>query len=167
MRITLYFTVTLVLLLTGCYSGKHKKYSRASVYVVAHHDDWQLFMGRDFYNDAADTNQKVVLILTTSGCSKQNDYCIAREAGVLASIKYATCQQNPLEIDSGYIELKNFRIPYFRTNNVVALLLRLPDGNTKGEGFAEFGNVSLVKLQKGKVKDISSTDSLNRFKNWI
>ncbi len=42
-------------------------YARLSFYVVAHQDDWQLFMGYYAHNDISDKNSKTVFIYTTSG----------------------------------------------------------------------------------------------------
>ncbi len=42
-------------------------YSAVSIYVVAHQDDWQLFMTPDAYNDLIDSDKKTVFIYTTAG----------------------------------------------------------------------------------------------------
>lgn len=68
-------------------------------YVVAHPDDWQLFMGEAAYDDLADPTRKVVFIYLTAGDAGQGDhvqcydypkahpYYLAREEGALASVR--------------------------------------------------------------------------------
>ncbi len=42
-------------------------FERISVYVVAHQDDWQLFMDPDISTDLLDHTCKTVVIYTTAG----------------------------------------------------------------------------------------------------
>ncbi len=142
------------------------KYKAAAIYVVAHHDDWHLFMGHDFLKDAMDTNLHVILIITTSG-SDQHKYSMAREAGVMASINYALAFKNIAPNNTiNYAKIDGRTIPTFRSGNITVFFLRIPDGNSDGKGFAALNNVSLTKLQNGEIHDIMSADSLNHFKNW-
>lgn len=65
-------------------------YKEASFYVVAHQDDWQLFMGADAYNDITShretepgsTGKKVVIVYTTAGNLNDDDdtkSCVCKE----------------------------------------------------------------------------------------
>lgn len=154
-------------LLWACHAGPNNEYKSAAVYVSAHHDDWQLFMGSNFFADAQDLHKKVVLVVTTSGCFEPGKFCAVRIAGLGASIKYITdLQAIALKADSGFLSFQKFSIPFYRHNNITVLLLNLPDGNTTGEGFERFGNRSLSKFRKGDFADLFTTDSANVFHHW-
>ena len=111
------------------------KYSGISFYVIAHQDDWQLFMGSEAFNDirAFDkatpqyASKKVVFIYTTAGNIHDDDdvktcvckdpydtssrlpYWKVREAGTKNSIHLAACR-------SGKVQGAGF--PYAPNNEV-------------------------------------------------
>jgi hypothetical protein len=80
-------------------SAVAQTYNEVSFYVVAHQDDWQLFMGNYAYNDIKNTNGKTVFIYITDGtgsayvqCSSftgAKSYYLAREDGAMASVRLA------------------------------------------------------------------------------
>ena len=58
-------------------------------YVVAHADDWQLFMNPDAFKDITMPDSKVVFIVTTAGdAGKEDNYWKAREEGMKSSIRF-------------------------------------------------------------------------------
>jgi Secretion system C-terminal sorting domain len=112
-------------ILTVCSFCAHAQwrqlYDEMSVYVVAHQDDWQLFMGTNVYNDiaaydeknAGQNGRKVVIIYTTAGNLHDDDdskscmckdpyhqlqehipYWQVREAGTKNSINLAACRMS-------------------------------------------------------------------------
>ncbi|KAF0686641.1 Aste57867_21565 [Aphanomyces stellatus] len=55
-------------------------------YIVAHQDDWQLFMSGSLFASLGDATTKVVVVYTTAGDDDQTDgWWQAREAGTLAA----------------------------------------------------------------------------------
>lgn len=59
--------------------------------VVAHSDDWQLFMGQDMYDHIRDPHERVVIVHVTAGDGGRQDwYWKARENGAILSVVRAT-----------------------------------------------------------------------------
>lgn len=145
-------------------------YNKVAVYVVAHQDDWQLFMGLDAYRDMTqDQNTKVVFIYTTAGDAscrgRQLDraYYLARERGALNSIEFCMdtkslhCGNNvthPL--------VNNHQLRRYEYKNVVNYFLRLPDG-CFGVGLKD---QSLEFLKNGRIPEISAVDSSAAYLGW-
>lgn len=146
------------------FSPVHRK--KISVFVSAHQDDWQLFMGKQFYEAAKDTNQKIILLVTTSGATTVQ-FTNARDRGVLASVQsLAAFRMCKIPSRFDFTEIAQHRIQYFAYRNVKIIFLHLPDGNIDGKGFKEWNFESLEKLQTGENKSIHTTDSLNLFTTW-
>ncbi len=98
-----YFLAVLLLAFSIPYNVRAQ--NKVSVYVVAHPDDWQLFMGNDAYADIQDTTNKVVFIITTSGDATGKmpypniRFARSREHGVLNSVRF--CSDMRSRVDSG------------------------------------------------------------------
>lgn len=59
--------------------------------IVAHNDDWQLFMGRDMYRHIHDPRQRVVIVQITAGDAGKRDwYWKARQNGSIQAVIRAT-----------------------------------------------------------------------------
>jgi len=144
---------------------------RVAVYIVAHPDDWQLFMGSQAYNDMQDTNSKVVFIYTTSGDATFRgnllpnlSFAQAREKGILNSIRFcsdvksrvdSTCRTKP-------VIMHDRDVLHYRYKNVENYFLRLPDGCFS----AGYHGQSLEYLYKGKINSISAIDSTATYDGW-
>jgi hypothetical protein len=144
---------------------------RLAVYVVAHPDDWQLFMSNDAYTDIQDENTKVVFILTTSGDASRYtklkpdmNYTQGRERGVLNAIRF--CGDIKTTLDSSchtkHQIINSKSILHYPYKNLKTYLLRLPDGcfstGLNGE--------SLEYLYKQNISSISAIDSSATYNNW-
>ena len=104
-RLTSLFLGLTALLLTLPVAAQAQAYRGVTFYVVAHPDDWQLFMGEAAYDDLADPTQKVVFIYLSAGDANQaarvqcggfpgaQPYYLAREAGALASVRLVADRQ--------------------------------------------------------------------------
>src|SRR4051794_16928917 len=65
------------------------QYEKVSFYIVAHADDWQLFMNPHVFNDLTTPSCKVIFIITTAGdAGISNEYWLAREEGLRSSIRF-------------------------------------------------------------------------------
>ncbi len=148
-------------LLVGSTTERTRFINRPGVtfYVVAHADDWQLFMGEAAYDDLTDSTQKVVFIYLTAGDAALGDivqcadypgarpYYIAREEGALASVRLVADRTSKGCPDSYRITTTDFRVtarppgrpPQTRVHrlrrvayrNSVSYFLRLPDAPSR------------------------------------
>jgi hypothetical protein len=141
-----------------------KAYSNVSFFVVAHQDDWQLFMGENAYNDIQNGENKVVIIYTTAGdAGRKTDtfpYITARQNGAINSVKYAAnsnyLSYTPPVTEARWINGKS--IEYYAFKNTVSYFLRIPDGDIGQPGLnALFTNSS-------NCGTISSTST--SYANW-
>lgn len=115
------------------------------VYVSAHQDDWQLFIGDRFAASVKGTTGKVVVIYTSAGDGNRGTaYWVAREAASKMSVDTIagagawTCATQTV---SGH------PIQRCVKGKVVSYYMRMPDGNISGDGF---GHGSLKLLQGGQ-----------------
>src|SRR3954451_16357350 len=64
-------------------------YAQISFYIVAHADDWLLFMQPNAHKDLVDSHNKVVFIISTAGDAGEDEkYWCAREEGIKSSIRF-------------------------------------------------------------------------------
>jgi LmbE family N-acetylglucosaminyl deacetylase len=116
-----------------------------SVFIAAHPDDWQLFMG-DVAIRRLESDDKVLFIVMTAGdAGRPAVYWQARESGALASMRAALALVNK------------------PPSRAVTQFLRLPDGKPDGVGFAATGFQSLQKLERRLVTPIVTVDRATRF----
>ncbi len=128
-------------------------------YIVAHADDWQLFMNPETYSDLVNPEKKVIFIITTAGdAGKGKAFWRAREEGMKSSIIYCLAKNQPLRYSEGYKTIVRRRVYFWSVNNTISYFLRLPDGGVTGEGFNENGYNNLQKLEDGKIATLSSLD---------
>src|SRR4051794_39951989 len=102
-------------------------FTKVSFYVVAHADDWQLFMQPNAYNDLMDPGSKVVFIITTAGdAGGTKAYWDAREEGCKSSIRFCMAPITAVMETSGTKEFSDCTISYWSANNAKCYFLRLP-----------------------------------------
>ncbi|MEO9013246.1 MAG: PIG-L family deacetylase [Ginsengibacter sp.] len=145
----------------------NKKASDIIFNIVAHADDWQLFMNPDTYNDLVNPDKKVVFIVTTAGdAGKGEAFWRAREAGMKSSIVYCLASIQQLQYDEGFRIIDNQSIFYWSLNNTTSYFLRLPDGSITGEGFRENNYQSLQKLENRAIPFVISQDEKIKLSSW-
>jgi|GEM_PF-1057575 len=138
-------------------------------YIVAHQDDWQLFMGSHAYDDVQRAHTKVVFICMTAGQAYEagDGYWRAREAGCRASVqKIADASTPPAAAPT--LESAHYNghtMAMMRYKNTTAYFLRLPDGNLQGQGFARCNYQSLKKLRNGE-GSLTDLEGLNTYTSW-
>ncbi|HTN17175.1 MAG TPA: T9SS type A sorting domain-containing protein [Chitinophagaceae bacterium] len=145
-------------------------YQKVIFYVVAHPDDWQLFMGIEAYHDIQDTSNKVVFIITTSGDatftnpSVNMKFALARENGVLNSVRF--CSDMKSELDSSCRvkrgAINDHRILHYPYKNVITYFLRLPDGCLS----AGYKGQSLEYLYQHRIDELQSIDGQETYSDW-
>lgn len=161
-----YLFAVIFLLLPVLASAQNK----VSIYVVAHPDDWQLFMGNDAYADIQDTTNKVVFILATSGdatCNRPQPnlkFARSREHGVLNSVRF--CSDMRTRVDSNCrtrnVTVNGHQILCYPYKNVKTFFLRLPDGCFN----AGYQGQSLQYLHDGKIDKITAIDESETYNGW-
>ncbi len=137
-----------------------------SVYVVAHPDDWQLFMNPNAYHSIKGVNEKVIFLHTTAGDGgggASNNYYLAREEGSLRAIRFMsntfTNSGAPgNNVNKTTVTVNGHQLLKFSYRNAVAYFLRLPDGDYRGTGYPGTNNESLLKLVDGSITSISAVD---------
>ena len=138
-----------------------------SFYIVAHADDWQLFMNPNVFLDITDGKSRVVIILTTAGdAGNGEEFWTAREEGCKSSIRFCIAPHDNVKEVSGTINVKKHPINYWSANNVLCYFFRLPDGNRDGEGFFTNSGQSLTKLKSLKISKIASLDQSTIYHSW-
>ncbi len=147
--------------------------SKVSVYVSAHQDDWQLFMGVNAYNDIANSNDsaRVIFVYITAGdysdCLTESDwgkipFYLAREQGAKNSVrlvvdfgkKHFVCQNDSAIINNHFV----FRSSY---GFVTSYFFRLADGGMGGQR-----NISLRHFRENRFVNNYSIDSLSNYLTW-
>jgi len=150
--------------------------SSASFYIVAHEDDWQLFMGVASWNDVqlGNTN-KVVFIHTTAGDGgvgtgtkgQPKPYYQARENGANRAVSFlANLGQAGATVTDAWVNLNHKNLERLSYKNTVTYFLRLPDGNGSGVGFQTTGYQSLQRLYSGQIATMTAIDNKLVINGW-
>lgn len=145
----------------------HKQFEEISFYIVAHADDWQLFMNPNAYLDLINEETKVVIIITTAGdAGKGQEYWAAREEGCKSSVRFCLAPHYLIKEHEGTKNINNHEIHFWEANNVVVYFLRLPDGNLNGNGFSNNYYLSLSRLRSREILSITSVDHSTLYHDW-
>lgn len=147
-------------------------YANASFYVVAHNDDWQLFMMPNAASDVADPHRRAVFIQVTAGDNGLvPPYWLAREQGAIGSLRYRLAQADsgyfvPPNESTGTRAFNGHDIRFWASRNVTAYCLRLPDGNVDGEGFPLYRRQSLKRLEQKAIPSLAAVDGSTTYAGW-
>jgi hypothetical protein len=162
-----------ILLLTigvKCYC----QYSSVSYYVVAHQDQWQLFMGSNAYHDIAtrgnnQSAKKVVLIYTTAGEESCNGapvnipYYLARQEGANRCVEFCADQWGRHGTWSSSTDtICGHNILRAQYKNVASYYLKLT-GGCMDKGFR---GQSLQSFHTGVTQSITAVDSSASYARW-
>ena len=150
--------------------------SSASFYIVAHEDDWQLFMGVASWNDVQLGNaNKVIFIHTTAGDGgvgigskgQPKPYYQARENGANRAVNFlANLGQAGATVTDAWVTLNHKNLERLSYKNTVTYFLRLPDGDGKGIGFQATGFQSLQRLYSGQIATMTAIDGKLVINGW-
>jgi hypothetical protein len=145
----------------------NEQYTEVSFYIVAHADDWQLFMQPNAFKDLVAPGHKVVFIIITAGdAGNEERYWRAREEGCKSSVRFCLAPFTDLSESDGIREFNNHPVHYWSANNAICYFLRLPDGNLDGSGFQRYNHQSLSKFNKGAINSITAIDNSAIYGNW-
>jgi LmbE family N-acetylglucosaminyl deacetylase len=136
--------------------------------IVAHQDDWQLFMG-DVIAQRVQAGHRVIFIYLTAGDDGRDSvYWITRERGALRSTRIAA---GVVAGDSSADQCPTVRalehaIRKCTIANTESYFLRLPDGHRNGIGFVRQSHQSLRKLRRDRIRSISAVDGSAIYNGW-
>lgn len=136
--------------------------------IVAHQDDWQLFMG-DVVARRVQAGSRVVFIYLTAGDDGRDSlYWIARERGALASTHVAAgvAVTDSATDRCSIVTAIDHAIRKCTIANTESYFFRLPDGHRNGIGFARHSYQSLRKLRLKRITTISALDGSASYKGW-
>lgn len=138
------------------------------VFVVAHEDDWQLFMG-DVVGKRIKAGHSVIFVYLTAGDDGRDSlYWQTRERAALQSTRLAI---GPDAADSTAVrcsttEVLEHTIRKCIIANTESYFMRLPDGKRNGVGFARHDYQSLRKLRGKKIGTMVAVDRSAVYHGW-
>ncbi len=147
-----------------------------NIFVVAHQDDWQLFMNPQAFHSMNDPAGKAVFIHVTAGDAGRGvsgepiPYYLAREEGALRAVRFmANAKPNTglgFEMERTIVDHGGKTVQRMEYANAVLYFLRLPDGNYEGPGYETTGRQSLERLRTGAIAEINAIDGSARYEGW-
>jgi LmbE family N-acetylglucosaminyl deacetylase len=168
-----------MLALAGCATRPHETppTPTLSVFVVAHPDDWQLFMNPDAFHAMDEPHEKAVFVHVSAGDAGKGmggdptPYYIAREEGALRAIRFMANAANAtaaLGADTRpeTVERAGHKVARHTYANAVAYFLRIHDGNiVNGNDYQEHP-LSLQRLRSGASAGTQAIDDSARYAGW-
>ena len=142
-------------------------FNRISAYVVAHQDDWQLFMDPAISEDLLDPQCKTVIIHTTAGdAGSSRKYWRAREKGAVNSLLFRLSNKPNPEISKQFVSIRDKKVFLTTVDNCSFYFMRLPDGGMEGNGFATYGYQSLSKIRTGTTGRLTTVDNVTSYDSF-
>ncbi len=169
----------LMLTLAGCESLPRETppTPALSVFVVAHPDDWQLFMNPDAFHAMDNPQEKAVFVHVSAGDAGEGvggeptPYYLAREEGALRAIRFMANAANATaalgaDTQPAAVERGGHKVARHTYANAVAYFLRVHDGNiVNGSEFQEHP-LSLQRLRSGASAETMAIDGSARYVGW-
>ncbi len=136
------------------------------VYIVAHADDWQVFMGDAVVEHMRAGRRSVFVYLTAGDHGRDSAYWRQRESAALQSTRVAlgVAIDAPAVCDT--VQVATHPITRCALGVSVSYFLRLPDGNRNGAGFARNRFESVRKLRAKRIASIWTVDHSTRYRDW-
>jgi len=144
---------------------------RWDAYVHAHEDDWQLFMSPNTYYDYQAGHHLLFVYLTAGDAGRDAAYWGAREQASEASVQYLV-GNNFGGASASVTICYTDTTPVchvlwgYTLNRTVSIYMRLPDGNSDGNGFPSTGFRTLEKLRDGLIPTLSAVDNSTTYTGW-
>jgi hypothetical protein len=148
-----------------------------SVFVVAHPDDWQLFMNPAAFHAMNQPHEKAVFVHVSAGDAGRGTggdptpYYLAREEGAMRAIRFmanAVDATAALGADSKpqAVERAGHKLLRHSYANAISYFLRIHDGNiVTGNEFQEHP-LSLQRLRSGASTETRAIDGSARYAGW-
>lgn len=136
------------------------------VFLVAHQDDWQLFMGDIAFRAIRRGNHAIFVYLTAGDENREADYWRTRERAALESTRLAAAVADSSRADCATVVVLHHAIRRCTIANTVSFFMRLPDGRRNGSGFERNAYQSLRKLRARTISTISAVDTSATYGSW-
>ena len=136
--------------------------------IVAHQDDWQLFMG-DVVAQRVQAGHRLVFVYLTAGDDGRDSvYWATRERAALRSTAIAAgVSAVDFSADQcSIVRVLEHAIKKCSIANTESYFLRLPDGHRSGIGFSRYSYQSLRKLRRNLATSISAVDGSAVYNGW-
>ena len=142
--------------------------AQRDVFVVAHQDDWQLFMGDVVAKQIAGGDSATFIYLTAGDDGRDSLYWQTRERAALQSTRLAigVAAADSAAVRCSTTKVLEHAIRKCVIANTESYFLRLPDGKRNGVGFARHGFESLRRLRGKKITVITAVDSSAAYRGW-
>jgi len=139
---------------------------RADVIVVAHQDDWQLFMGDVVTQRLRSGNRGVFVYLTAGDDGRDSVYWQTRERAALQSTRVAAGIPATDSASCSMVQIHAHSVRRCVLGKTNSYFFRLPDGRRNGKGFARYGYQSLRKLRAKQISEIKAIDGSASYQGW-
>jgi GlcNAc-PI de-N-acetylase len=138
------------------------------VFVVAHQDDWQLFMGDVVAKQIAAGDSATFIYLTAGDDGRDSLYWQTRERAALQSTRLAigVAAADSAAVRCSTTKVLEHLIRKCVIANTESYFLRLPDGKRNGVGFARHDFESLRRLRGKKIAVITAVDGSAAYRGW-
>jgi LmbE family N-acetylglucosaminyl deacetylase len=136
------------------------------VFLVAHQDDWQLFMGDIVFKGVRRGNQSIFVYLTAGDENHAIEYWRTRERAALQSTRLAAGRPDSGTVRCASVAVLDRRIHRCEIANTTSYFLRLPDGRRDGSGFAHNAFQSLRKLHATRISALRAVDTSATYSGW-
>jgi LmbE family N-acetylglucosaminyl deacetylase len=140
--------------------------AQTDLVIVAHQDDWQLFMGDALVKRLHSGDRVIFVYLTAGDDGRDSTYWKTRERAALQSTKLADGLSPRSPVRCGVADVEGHPITKCEVGNTTSYFFRLPDGRRNGRGFAAYGHRSLRKLRAGQDSSLNAIDSSTTYKSW-
>jgi LmbE family N-acetylglucosaminyl deacetylase len=148
-----------------------------SVFVVAHPDDWQLFMNPDAFHAMNEPHEKAVFVHVSAGDAgkvmggEPTPYYLAREEGAMRAIRFMANAVNAaaaLGADSKpeAVDRAGHKVARHSYANAIAYFLRIHDGKIVTGDDAVEHPLSLERLRSGASGETKAIDDSARYAGW-
>jgi LmbE family N-acetylglucosaminyl deacetylase len=141
-------------------------FRQVDVAVIAHQDDWQLFMGDVLTQRLNSGNRGVFVYLTAGDDGQDSTYWQTRERAALRATRIAGGIPLSEPLACSVVSIRDHSIRKCTLGSTESYFLRLPDGKRNGKGFARYGYRSLRKLRSNPRSEMSAVDSSTTYRGW-
>ena len=136
------------------------------VAVIAHADDWQVFLGDAIVERIKAGRRPVFIYLTAGDHGRDSLYWQQREIAALQSTRVALGGAPLTSAECDTVHLGAHVIRRCTLGPSQSFFLRLPDGNRSGRGFARNQFESLRKLRSTLGATMHAVDSSASYASW-
>ena len=141
---------------------------RRNTYIIAHQDDWQLFMGDVAVEEFRTRAPAIFIYLTAGDDGRDSVYWQTRERAALVSVRVAsgTAIARSDSTQCKPVVVMKHTMRKCVLGNTESYFLRLPDGQRNGSGFSRYNNQSLRRLRMRKISAITAVDGSATYQGW-